>query len=208
MLSLHVEVVGSVLPKTDKVAVAVLVVRPEDGTTVGGLTRRDFKLHVGSLPSAAFGILTVTRAIAGDFVCAVKLRETLTGDTLCDKAHAIVYPGIKFPAPPHEVAVHTKDKSEEEKIGAALHRFHEEDPTFQHRFDSETRETPIVATADYAYLRLRDEGYGDAEIAQWTATAQRLAESARDVFVYFKHEDEGKGAAFGQQMMQLLGQTT
>ncbi len=74
--------------------------------------------------------------------------------------------------------------------------------------DSETRETPIVATADYAYLRLRDEGYGDAEIAQWTATAQRLAESARDVFVYFKHEDEGKGAAFGQQMMQLLGQTT
>ena len=72
--------------------------------------------------------------------------------------------------------------------------------------DSETRDTPIVSTADYAYLRLRDEGYGDAEIAQWTATAKQLAERASDVFVYFKHEDEGKGAAFGQQMMQLLGQ--
>ena len=72
--------------------------------------------------------------------------------------------------------------------------------------DSETRDTPIVSTADYAYLRLRDEGYGDAEIAQWTATAQELASRSTDVFVYFKHEDEGKGAAFGQQMMTLLGQ--
>jgi uncharacterized protein YecE (DUF72 family) len=73
--------------------------------------------------------------------------------------------------------------------------------------DSETRETPIVTTADYAYLRLRDEGYGDAEVAQWTATARTLGETASDVFVYFKHEDEGKGAAFGQQMMRLLEQT-
>ena len=70
--------------------------------------------------------------------------------------------------------------------------------------DSETRETPLVSTASYAYLRLRDEGYGDADIAQWTRTAQTLSEQASDVFVYFKHEDEGKGAAFGQQMMELL----
>jgi uncharacterized protein YecE (DUF72 family) len=74
--------------------------------------------------------------------------------------------------------------------------------------DSEARETPIVSTADYAYLRLRDEGYGDADIVKWTDTAQQLAATAKDVFVYFKHEDEGKGAAFGQQMMKLLGQTT
>ena len=74
--------------------------------------------------------------------------------------------------------------------------------------DSETRETPIVTTADYAYLRLRDEGYGDADIAQWTETAKQLGATARDVFVYFKHEDEGKGAAFGQQMMANLRQTS
>ena len=71
--------------------------------------------------------------------------------------------------------------------------------------DSETRETPLVQTADYAYFRLRDEGYGDAEIAQWTETAKQSSQTAKDVFVYFKHEDEGKGAAFGQQMMALLG---
>lgn len=72
--------------------------------------------------------------------------------------------------------------------------------------DSESRETPLVSTANYAYLRLRDEGYGDADIAQWAQTARTLSERASDVFVYFKHEDEGKGAAFGQQMMQLLQQ--
>ncbi|MBM3808536.1 MAG: DUF72 domain-containing protein [Acidimicrobiia bacterium] len=74
--------------------------------------------------------------------------------------------------------------------------------------DSETGETPMVMTADYAYFRLRDEGYGDAEIAKWTEAAAALSATARDVFVYFKHEDEGKGAAFGQQMMQRLGKTT
>jgi uncharacterized protein YecE (DUF72 family) len=72
--------------------------------------------------------------------------------------------------------------------------------------DSEKRETPLVTTAGYAYLRLRDEGYGDAEIAQWTETARTLGETSSDVFVYFKHEDEGKGAAFGQQMMRRLEQ--
>ena len=72
--------------------------------------------------------------------------------------------------------------------------------------DSDTRSTPLVQTADYAYFRLRDEGYGDGDIAKWTDTARRFDQSCKDVFIYFKHEDEGKGAAFGQQMMNLLGQ--
>jgi uncharacterized protein YecE (DUF72 family) len=70
--------------------------------------------------------------------------------------------------------------------------------------DSETRETPLITTASYAYLRLRDEGYADADIAEWAKTAHDLSRECSDVFVYFKHEDEGKGAAFGQQMMNLL----
>jgi len=74
--------------------------------------------------------------------------------------------------------------------------------------DSETRETPVVTTADYAYLRLRDEGYADGDIAKWTATAQQLHDTTKDVFVYFKHEDQGKGAAFGLQMMNLLGKVS
>ena len=73
--------------------------------------------------------------------------------------------------------------------------------------DSEARQTPAMATAGYAYLRLRDEGYGDADIAKWTETAKQLDATCSEVFVYFKHEDEGKGAAFGQQMLRNLGMT-
>jgi uncharacterized protein YecE (DUF72 family) len=73
--------------------------------------------------------------------------------------------------------------------------------------DTGTKETPLVTTASYGYFRLRDEGYGDADIARWAATTRRLSETASDVFVYFKHEDEGKGAAFGLQLMRLLGHT-
>ena len=71
--------------------------------------------------------------------------------------------------------------------------------------DSEKRETPAMTTADYAYVRLRDEGYQDADIARWTASVKDLGATCSDVFVYFKHEDEGKGAAFGQHMLTLLG---
>ena len=70
--------------------------------------------------------------------------------------------------------------------------------------DTEERSVPIVPTADFAYLRLRDEGYDDDAIQRWTRVAQDLSASCRDVFVYFKHEDAGKGAMFGQRMLELL----
>ncbi len=70
--------------------------------------------------------------------------------------------------------------------------------------DTEVRSVPVVATADFAYLRLRDEGYDDDAIRTWTALAQDLSTRCRDVFVYFKHEDAGKGAVFGQRMIELL----
>jgi uncharacterized protein YecE (DUF72 family) len=73
--------------------------------------------------------------------------------------------------------------------------------------DSEKRSTPVVTTADYAYFRLRDEGYQQADIARWTDTAQELAKTSREVFVYFKHEDEGKGALFGAMMQERLRAT-
>ena len=72
--------------------------------------------------------------------------------------------------------------------------------------DTEERSVPVIATADFAYLRLRDEGYDDEAIRTWTALAQDLSTRCRDVFVYFKHEDAGKGAAFGQRMIELLAQ--
>jgi uncharacterized protein YecE (DUF72 family) len=74
--------------------------------------------------------------------------------------------------------------------------------------DSEKLSTPVRVTADYAYFRLRDEGYTPDDIAQWGDTIARATESCRDVFVYFKHEEEGKGPEFGRLLMQRLGLTT
>lgn len=71
--------------------------------------------------------------------------------------------------------------------------------------DSETRSTPVVRTADYAYLRLRDEGYQDDDLVRWAGVVRQLAAETREVFVYFKHEDEGKGPEFAERLISLLG---
>ena len=80
---------------------------------------------------------------AGNVVAAVGLRETTTGDTLCDEAHPIVLEAIKFPEPVISVAVEPKTRADEEKLGASLAKLAEEDPTFKIRFDSETAQTII-----------------------------------------------------------------
>jgi uncharacterized protein YecE (DUF72 family) len=71
--------------------------------------------------------------------------------------------------------------------------------------DSERMETPVRITADYAYFRLRDEGYGPADIATWAETIARETASCQEVFVYFKHEEQGKGPAFAKLLMEQLG---
>lgn len=70
--------------------------------------------------------------------------------------------------------------------------------------DSEKRSTPVMATADYAYLRLRDEGYTPQHIVEWAEHVRELAARCNDVYVYFKHEDEGKGPEFGRLLKEQL----
>ena len=72
--------------------------------------------------------------------------------------------------------------------------------------DSEKLSTPLVVTADYGYFRLRDEGYGPDDISRWAELIVEKAGHCRDVFVYFKHEEEGKGPEFGRMLMERLGQ--
>ena len=71
--------------------------------------------------------------------------------------------------------------------------------------DSEKMQTPVRLTADYAYFRLRDEGYTPKDITAWAETIARETASCRDVFVYFKHEEEGKGPEFARLLMTHLG---
>ena len=68
--------------------------------------------------------------------------------------------------------------------------------------DSERLSTPIEITADYAYFRLRDEGYQPDDIAQWGRSIAEKTAACTDVFVYFKHEEEGKGPEFAKLLMQ------
>ena len=68
--------------------------------------------------------------------------------------------------------------------------------------DSEKMSTPVEVTADYAYFRLRDEGYQQPDIERWAHTIKALP--LRDAFVYFKHEEQGLGPDFARRLMNAL----
>jgi uncharacterized protein YecE (DUF72 family) len=71
--------------------------------------------------------------------------------------------------------------------------------------DSEKMSTPVRITTEYAYFRLRDEGYTPADLTRWAETIRSSTEGCRDVFVYFKHEDAGKGPEFAALLRERLG---
>ena len=71
--------------------------------------------------------------------------------------------------------------------------------------DSERLSTPVEITADYAYFRLRDEGYTPDDIGRWADVIRRETSNCRDVFVYFKHEEQGKGPEFARLLRDKLG---
>ncbi|HEV8254951.1 MAG TPA: elongation factor G [Vicinamibacteria bacterium] len=77
---------------------------------------------------------------AGDIGAVAKLKETQTNDTLCDKAHPIVYPKVEFPEPATTFAIEPKTRGDEDKISAALHRLMEEDPVLRVSRDAQTHE--------------------------------------------------------------------
>ena len=77
---------------------------------------------------------------AGDIGAVAKLKETQTNDTLCDKAHPIVYPPVVFPEPATTFAIEPKTRGDEDKISAALHRLMEEDPVLRLSRDAQTHE--------------------------------------------------------------------
>jgi uncharacterized protein YecE (DUF72 family) len=64
--------------------------------------------------------------------------------------------------------------------------------------------TPVRATARHAYFRLRDEGYTPADLERWAAVLDEQAAAWDDVFVYFKHEEEGKGPEFARAFVEIL----
>ncbi|MEV4244045.1 elongation factor G [Streptosporangium canum] len=82
-------------------------------------------------------------AVAGQIVAVMGLKDTTTGDTLSDPANPVVLESMNFPAPVISVAIEPKTKSDQEKLGTAIQRLAEEDPSFQVRRDEETGQTVI-----------------------------------------------------------------
>jgi len=82
-------------------------------------------------------------ATAGQIVAVMGLKDTTTGDTLCDNAKPVILESMKFPAPVIHVAIEPKSKADQERLGASIQRLSEEDPTFQVRSDEETGQTII-----------------------------------------------------------------
>jgi elongation factor G len=85
----------------------------------------------------------VAEVFAGDIVAAVGLKNTLTGDTISDPAHPMLLEPIKFPEPVISIAIEPKSKNDQDKMGEALTKLAEEDPTFRIHYEEETGQTLI-----------------------------------------------------------------
>ncbi len=85
----------------------------------------------------------VDEVYAGDIVAGVGLKKTTTGDTLCDEDHPIILESMRFPEPVISMSIEPKTKADEERLGLALNKLEEEDPTFRVTYNKETGQTII-----------------------------------------------------------------
>ncbi len=85
----------------------------------------------------------ITDVYCGEIAAAVGLKDTTTADTLCDEKHPVVMKGMEFPLPVIDEAIEPKSKADQDKMGVALQKLAEEDPTFKYKTDQETGQTVI-----------------------------------------------------------------
>jgi len=112
----------------------------------------------------------IEEAYAGEIVAAVGLKDTVTGNTLCDETSPIILESITFPDPVISLAIEPKTKSDQEKLGFALQRLAEEDPTFRVKSDQETGQTIIAGMGelqlDVLVDRMKREFKVEANVGQ------------------------------------------
>ena len=105
----------------------------------------------------------ISKLNAGDIGAVVKLKDSHTGDTLCSKNFTIILPGIEYPEPVIRFAVKPKAKGDEDKISAALHTAHEEEPTLRSKFDGEISQTVVSGQGELQLnlaIKLLKDRYG------------------------------------------------
>ena len=134
---------------------------------------------------------------AGDIAAAVGLKNTTTGDTLCDEKHPIILESMEFPEPVIRVAIEPKTKAGQEKMGIALAKLAEEDPTFKAYTDEETGQT-IIAGMGELHLeiivdRLMREFKVEANVGKPQVAYKETIRKNADSDVKYARQSGGKG---------------
>ncbi len=120
----------------------------ESGTTVLN-ANKDKKERIGRLLQMHSNHREdIDKVYSGDIAAAVGLKEVGTGDTLCDPSHPVILEEMEFPEPVIDIAIEPKDKVAQEKMGIALAKLAEEDPTFKTHTDHETGQTIIAGMGE------------------------------------------------------------
>ena len=139
----------------------------------------------------------IDRVYAGDIAAAVGLKNTTTGDTLCDEKHPIILESMEFPEPVIRVAIEPKTKAGQEKMGIALAKLAEEDPTFKCYTDEETGQT-IIAGMGELHLeiivdRLLREFKVEANVGKPQVAYKETIRGNADVDNKYARQSGGKG---------------
>ena len=139
----------------------------------------------------------IDEAHAGDIVAIVGLKDTTTGDTLCDEDHPIVLESMEFPEPVIQIAIEPKTKAGQEKMGLALQKLAEEDPTFKTYTDQETGQTIIAGMGelhlDIIVDRLKREFKVEADVGNPQVAYRETIRQTVNAEGLFKRQSGGKG---------------
>jgi elongation factor G len=107
----------------------------------------------------------VDKAVAGDIVALVGLKDTTTGDTICYEDNPIILESMHFPEPVISMAIEPKTKADQEKLGMAMHRLAEEDPTFKIHYNKETGQTIISGMGELHLEIIVDRMFREFNVA-------------------------------------------
>ena len=139
----------------------------------------------------------ITTVYAGDIAAAVGLKNTTTGDTLCDEKHPVILESMEFPEPVIQLAIEPKTKAGQEKMGIALGKLAEEDPTFKTWTDEETGQTIIAGMGelhlDIIVDRLLREFKVEANVGAPQVAYKETIKGEADIDYTYKKQSGGSG---------------
>ena len=139
----------------------------------------------------------IDEAFAGDIVAVAGLKDTTTGDTLCDAAHPVILERMIFPEPVIEIAVEPKTKADQERMGLALQKLAAEDPSFRVKTDEESGQTIMAGMGelhlDILVDRMRREFNVEANIGQPQVAYRESLGRAAEVVYTHKKQSGGSG---------------